>query len=322
MSLQFTQLMSSTLQNYRPQLADNVTRNVPLFARLKEKNNIKLDGGRSIVTPLEYAFNDTIMSFYGSETLDTAQNDIITAAEFSWSSYNGAVSWTDDEVAENSGKSKSINLVETKIKNLEKSLMNRLSMDIFSDGTGNGGKNILGLAAIVASSPTTGTLGGIDRDSHEWWRNSTQASLGAWGSTTDKYGRKTVNKLFTTLTRNADKPDLLILSARDYLNLKNEFELAELLQAQTNSKVRDYGVDSFRVNGMDVIFDVNCTDGTAYMLNTDYLKLYINENMNFKMIPPMRPTNAAIEVAHLRTKMQLVPTNCKLQGAITGITAA
>jgi len=322
MALSFSQTMTATLQNYRPQLADNITRQIPLFIKMKEKNNIKLDGGRSIVVPLEYAFNDTIQSYYGAETLNTAQNDIMTSAEFAWSSYNGAVSWTDDEVAENSGRSKVINLVETKIKNLEKSMINKLATDIFSDGTGNSNKNILGLAAIVAATPTSGTVGGIDRASYSWWQNSTQASLGAWGSATNKYGRQTVNKLYITLTRNNDKPDMLILSPTDYLALKNEFELAELLQSNSTSVMRKYGIESFTVNNMDVVFDVACPVGTAYMLNTDYLKLYINENMNFKVIPPIRPTNQAIEIQHLRTKLQFVPSNCKLQGTITGITVS
>lgn len=322
MSLNFSQSMTATLQHYRPVLADNITKNIPLFIKIKEKNNIKLDGGRSIVVPLEYDFNGTVQSFYGAETLNVAQNDIMTAAEFSWSSYNGAVSWTDDELAENSGKEKVQDLIRVKVENLEKSLMNKLSNHIFLDGTGNNNKDLLGLSAIVSSSPATGTVGGIDRASYSWWRNETQASLGAWGSPTDKYGRKTVNKLYVTLTRNNDKPDMLILSANDYLALKNEFELAELLQSNSSSVMRKYGVESFTINNMDVVFDAYCPDGTAYMLNTNYLKLFINKNMNFKVIPPVRSVDQAIETQHLRTKLQLVPSNCKLQGAITGITTA
>jgi hypothetical protein len=42
-------------------------------------------------------------------------------------------------------------------------MQNNLSADMYSDGTATSGKQIGGLQLLVADTPTTGTVGGINR---------------------------------------------------------------------------------------------------------------------------------------------------------------
>jgi hypothetical protein len=51
---------------------------------------------------------------------------------------------------------------------------------LYGDGTGNGGKNLDGLGAAVAVSPTSGTYGGINRATWTFWQN--QITTGATSS--------------------------------------------------------------------------------------------------------------------------------------------
>jgi hypothetical protein len=66
-----------------------------------------------------------------------------------------------------------IDLVTARIDNARKSLNNRWALDFYGDGTGNGGKNLTGLASLVPTDPTTGTVGGINRatSTNVFWRS-------------------------------------------------------------------------------------------------------------------------------------------------------
>jgi hypothetical protein len=70
---------------------------------------------------------------------------------------------------QNSGKEAVIDLLSSRIKNAERTFMNGLAYDVYSDGTATG--QITGLQALVSTAPTSGTVGGIDRATWVFWRN-------------------------------------------------------------------------------------------------------------------------------------------------------
>ena len=75
------------------------------------------------------------------------------------------------------GKAQIINLMNTKLGAAERSLYEEFERAMFADGSG--AKEPNGLQNIVSSSPTTGTVHGIDRASYTWWRNQQTTSTGA-----------------------------------------------------------------------------------------------------------------------------------------------
>src|ERR1700761_1941145 len=173
-STTMTEIVTTTLRNRSGKLADNVTKNNALLNRLKKKGNVKtVDGGRTIVQELEYAENGTFKRYSGYEALNISPSDVFTGAEFNYAQYAVAVSISGLEMIQNSGKEAIIDLLGSRIKNAEKSLANRISIDLYGDGTGNGGRNINGLALLVSSTPTTGVVGGIDASTSvgSFWRN-------------------------------------------------------------------------------------------------------------------------------------------------------
>ena len=86
-----SEIVTTTLRNRSGKLADNVTNNNALLARLNKKGNVKpVDGGRSIVQELDYQENGTFKRYSGYETLDISPSEVFSAAEFDWK--QGAVS--------------------------------------------------------------------------------------------------------------------------------------------------------------------------------------------------------------------------------------
>ena len=154
------EIVTTTLRYRSGKLRDNMSKNIALLSRLQDKDNISpVSGGRSIVEELEYAENSTFMYYSGDETLNVASSDVFTSAEYDWKQAAVAVKINGLELLKNSGKEKVIDLLEARIKNAEKTMLNNLSTGVYSDGTGTGGKQIGGLQLLV-SDAGTGTVGG------------------------------------------------------------------------------------------------------------------------------------------------------------------
>jgi hypothetical protein len=167
-----SEIVTTTLRNRSGKLADNVTSNNALLNRLNKKGNVKpVDGGRTIVQELDYQENGTFKRYSGYETLDISPSEVFSAAEFDWKQGAVSVSISGLEELQNSGSERVIDLLESRIKNAERTMANNVSNDLYSDGTASGGKQIGGLQHIIADAPSTGTVGGINRATYSFWRN-------------------------------------------------------------------------------------------------------------------------------------------------------
>jgi hypothetical protein len=166
-----SEIITTTLRNRTKKLADGVTANNALLDHLSSKGNkMPFSGGRTIVQEIEYQENSTTMYYSGYETLNIAPQDVFTAAEFDIKQAATSVSISGLEQLQNSGPEALIDLLESRIRNAEKSMKNTISEGVYSDGTGNGGKQIGGLQLLVADTGLS-TVGGISSTVYNWWRN-------------------------------------------------------------------------------------------------------------------------------------------------------
>jgi hypothetical protein len=178
-----SEIITTTLRNRTGKLADSVSKNNALLARMLEKGKVDpADGGRTIVQEIEYQENGTYKRYAGYDLLNVAPSDVMTAAEYDWKQAATAISISGLEQMQNSGEEVIIKLLAARIKNAFKTLRNNIALDCYSDGTTDGGKQIGGLATLVSSTPTSGTIGGINRATWTFWRNQ------KWGAVADGGG--------------------------------------------------------------------------------------------------------------------------------------
>ena len=207
-----SEIVTTTLRNRSKKLADNMLRNNGALVRLNSRGNVKpFSGGRTIVQELEYANNSTYKRYSGYETLNIQPSDVFTAAEYAIRQAAVAVSISGLEMLQNSGKEAVIDLLESRIKNAEKTFMNGLAYDVYSNGSLTG--QIGGLQFLVASSPSTGVVGGIDRATWSFWQNITYSALTNGGAAlTSANVYSYMLALYTQLIRQQDRPDLILAS--------------------------------------------------------------------------------------------------------------
>ena len=278
----YNEVLTSTLSSRTKNLADNVSKSNVLLKRLKEKGKMNpISGGNKILEELEYGEGDLVW-YNGYDTISHTPKQLFTAAEFAMKLCAVPVAISGEELLMNSGPEKMMDLFEKRIKNAEKTLTNHMSNAIYGDGTGSSGKEIGGLALLVADDPTTGTVGGIDRavTGNEFWRNQMVS-----GEVTKDNIRQLMSNLFYKCSRGVDKPDLIVCNEELYSIYESTLEG---LQRFSDPKMADAGFTSLKFKGADVVFDGgqggNCPDNHMYFLNTNYIYLRSHKDRNMKVI--------------------------------------
>jgi len=335
-----SEIVTTTLRNRTGELADNMSRNNAALLRLTRRGNLKtFSGGRTIVQELNYADNQTFQWYSGYQTLNIAPSQVFSAAEYPIRQAAVAVSISGLEELQNSGEEAIIDLLESRIMNAEDTFMNGLSQGVYGDGTVT--NSVGGLQLLVATSPNTGTVGGIDRSQWSFWQNQTW-SAATNGSTTLSGATilSQMDALWVTLVRGRDYPDLIIA---DNVTYRYYLQALQAIQRVTTENaapdMAEYGFTSLKYLNSDVVLDggfqgfssdplpPETSTGTAvggtpsttmYFLNTKYIHWRPHARRNMVPLDPDRFSvnqDAMIRLIGWAGNMTL--SNAFLQGVLT-----
>ena len=278
-------IVATTIQSRSGVIADNVTHNVGLLTRLKQRGNIKpFGGGNVILQELSFASNTNAMYYSGYQALNIAPQDVISASSWDVKQAACAVTISGLEQIQNSGKEQIIDLLDARMDVAESSMMNLISTGVYSDGTGSGGLQVTGLQSIVPNDPTTGTVGGISRANYNFWRSQLyDFSVSAGASASASNIQVGFNTLWARCTRGRDTPDLVILD--------NTFWGFYLASLQTNQRfegdaeMANLGFTTIKYMNADVILDGgiggDAPANHAYFINSRYLFFRPYRERNF-----------------------------------------
>ncbi len=314
----FTELVSTTFRKHRKEIVDNVSKNNALLRRIYDKGQVrKEDGGLTIAAPLDYAENGTYQRYSGYDVLNIGASEVISAAEFQWRQIAINVVANGMELRTNSGDSRIINLVKSRMKNAMRTFKNNFSADVYSDGSL--ANQINGLQALVANAGT-GTVGGIDSSTWTFWRNKVQsaaAPLQGGGAITP--GPTTIESLmlplWLSLTRGDDQPDLIVMD-NNYFTFFEQSQTS--IKRYTDETKANAGFVSLKYKGADVIFDggSGIPSNTAYFLNTDYLELVVHKDADMTVMDELKPYNQDAAVVPVLWMGNMTVTNRALQGVM------
>ena len=282
--MNYNDVFTLSLESRTGTLADNVSKSNALLKCLQEKGNIRtISGGSKILEELEYGEGD-LTWYSGYESITYTPKQLFTAAEYSLKLCAVPVAVSGEDMLKNAGHEQIMNLLEKRIENACKTMCNKMSAAIYSDGTGSNGKEIGGLALLVADAPETGTVGGINRATagNEFWRNK---SLTPSATMTSSTILKNMDKLFMQLCRGHERPDLIVAGNDIYTTFE---EALTPLQRFSDGKMADAGFVNLKYKNVDVIFDGgqggHCADNKMYFLNTNYIYLRPHKERNMQVI--------------------------------------
>jgi hypothetical protein len=316
-----TDIIATTIQSRSGVLADNLTQNNAILQRLQQKGNVNPFSGGNVILQ-EIMYNDTTTnnanSYSGYEVLNIAPDSPISAAQYSITQYADAVTMSGLEMLQNSSKEAIIDLLDGRMQVSEARLLNRISGDLYLDGTGNGGKNITGLGAAIPDVNSSGVYGGIDRANWTFWRPA--VTSGTTVTALNILGLMTSTAI--QLVRGTDKADLIIADNNFY---SLYVQALQAIQRITSEESGAAGFASLKFYGGGTSADVvlgggvggQATSNHMFFLNTDYIFFRPHKDRNFVPIGGERQAiNQDAVVKLLGWAGNLTCSNQQLQGLL------
>lgn len=304
MALTWDQVSGITSKKFIPKLVDNIFDSNPFYQRMKSKNMMKLDGGTKILQPLEYAVNSSGGWYDGADTLNTAENEVVTAAEYDWKfSYENITIKRTDEL-KNSGDSQKVSLARSKTQNAEKSMSDKLGTALWNAGTN--AKAMAGLRHLLS---TSNTVGGIDQSTNSWWQSNVD-------STSTVVTMAALQTQYSLATIGSETPTVAYTTRTIY---DLYYNLLQPQQRFMDSGTAKAGFSSLMFNGVPIISDSHAPASHLAFIDERYLKLVVHKDEFFRFEPFVKPVNQNVRVAKIYFAGNLVSSQERKHALFTGL---
>jgi hypothetical protein len=309
-----------------------------------------VEGGYAIEENLMYALG-SIQYFQGYDVLRREQIDGVTKAIFDWTQAAANIQISDDEKFKNKGRAKVLDLLSTKIKQAEMGLKEDWLGDFLQGkertfvGGGimnnavdsiSGSTGMDPIGKLIAYDPTASlVIGGINQATavnnkgQYWWRNKS-VNAGGVAMTAENFLQMFASMYMQTSNNSEGSPDLILVDDQTYLML-------EFAMRKTNMNTGSYkeypDFENFRFKNAMVTWDdrvpnvfannldtsVATGKGSAFFINTDYVKIRYEKDSDFVNTPFMRPVDQLADVSYIVWRGSVTLTNRRTHGVIGNI---
>jgi hypothetical protein len=289
-----------------------------LFKKLSQGEGfVGKSGGDFIACPIEYGLNTTVSSYSDLDTISTTRVDVFDRYEAQWKEYAGTYVLSDLEADRNAGEGQVFDLRAAKLENLKNSIKSTFNADLFGAGTANSSKVFTGLQALVSTTPTSGTVQGVDRSANSFARN--QQTSGAQTTSAFDNLRAAMRSIYNLSSNgvSSDHPTFAVTTRTVF----EGFEGLLLANERFTSKGTGEGAfETLKFKGAEISYDNDCLSGALYFLNPKFLKLVYKTGSWMKAQAPIRPANQTADVIVIRTMANLFTTNPRRLGVVSSIT--
>lgn len=306
MALTWDQVSGITEKKFVKKLYDNIFDSNPLLQRLKKNSYEKIDGGTSIMVPLNYATTSASGWYTGADTLSTSDNENITSAEFAWKQIYANISITRLDELKNSGDAQMVNLVKSKTQIAEKTIADTMGTAVYNAGTT--ANALIGLRAIV---DTSSTVGGISQSSYTWW-------AGQLDSSTASFSISALQTQFNAATVDNDSPSVIMATRANYNRYYAQLQPQQRFMDSESAKG---GFSSLMFNGVPFIADSHCPSNHIIGINEKYLHLFVHKDEDMRFDPFIKPINQNVRVAKVYWMGALGSSNNRLHFRMSAVAA-
>jgi hypothetical protein len=312
----YSEILSTTIDNYSATLADNVLQNNVLLLYLKQNGNTETAGGGvKLLENLLYAENGTFSWYSGYEPLSVEASDVVTTAQFDWKQANCNITMSGLEEVQNSGAEAMHNLIKARIKVGEATMSNNVGEALYYSNTEQGGKAIGGLQHLIADLPTSGTVGGIDRGvaGNTFWRNQYYDFSGETVTASATTIQHAMNLINMRTERGTEKVDIVV-AGETYFSYYEESLQAQ--QRFVDTRKAAGGFSGYKYKDATVFYDPNCSSTRMYMLNSKFLHFRPAKGRNFVVLKDKVAVNQDATVTPLYWMGNLTLSNAARCGVI------
>ena len=231
---------------------DQVNYDHPFLRKMTTGKKPFPGGKQYVVENLRYRNQSNFQWYYGDRVVTYNKRQTIAHANFPWRSAHDGFSLNEDDLLQNgievdeSGKTKQAskaekiqlaNLFQEQNEVLHEGFDEKFEKELLRDGSQDSDA-IEGLDALVATDPTSGSPGGIDRSTYSYWQNN--FSTGVTGANLIE----TMEKVWRQCTRSAkSRPDFIIMGSKalDEYRVQSKAEVSR--QAGVNAGGQEVSID-------------------------------------------------------------------------------
>jgi hypothetical protein len=307
---------TTTWMYRKPQATEQAYLKTPFIYWLKETGHVDyIAGHRRIEVPVEYGDNETTRWITKGGTVPITDSELVTMTYEVWKDISVSIVRWFQEDRENRGKAQMINLAKLKLGAAERAIYEELERVMFADGSGTNEPN--GLQNLVAASPTTGTVHGINRATSAYWRNQTKSAGGAF----DLYGIKEMRVCLNNIIKysRAEIKDLVIVTDQTTFEAYEQegYDIYEL----SDNRLYDAGFDTLTFRRRPIMWCPSSPEAKMYFLNTNYLKLVVDKDFWMEMTDwKTIPNQPHDRVAQITSTLNMVCTRPIVNLVYTDIT--
>ena len=200
-----------------------------------------------------------------------------------------------------------------------------VTIDTFATALYNNVSNtqqLIGLPAAIDDGTFSATYGGINRSTNTFWKSTYVHNGGATTPTRNLMLQYIAQVSKTT----GEMPSIGIMGFGTWTLLAQDFTSNERYNVTPgNGFGADNKIESlFRaldVAGVPFYADPYCPEGTLYLINTNYLSLYLHERAAFSFtgFESTLPNNQLGYVGAILSLLELVDVKCKAHGKFDGL---
>ena len=310
-------LYAVTLEQYKDTLQDNIFKRNLILDEIKKASKIPAyDGGKSVVVPILLEPTIGGGSYSGYDLVDVTPSKGMLNVEMPWSYYWTPVVISDQEIDENAGKAKIVDILSAKIMQSEESLYGMLSDHLWHATALNGGKDLTPFPVMIAAAleATGSSYMGVDGAVYPTWNNRFSSG-----------NISTLDAMFGTVYRKVrdggDMPEFIVTSdngERAYESfISTDADVA--IRYTTNDK-GDIGYARLQYKGLPILTDKHvpdAQDATYYnywFLSPKYLGFKMKDlNQTDWILSPIQP---GAKTKFIRTTVQLFCSQRRRQGLV------
>jgi hypothetical protein len=297
---------------------DNIFTSRALFYALGEKGfKQQADGGRLIEHGVEFAENSTNQMIGELDDIDNTRIDVFDVARYDWKIAAGTVVFSDLEQLRAAASSGKYDLVAEKLENGRDSHIALLNRQCW--GSGSGSNDIDGIQKLISSTPTTGTVGGINRATFTFWRN--RQNSGAKTTTVYDNLRSSIRTTWNQCSLGGVKmkPSCVVMDSTTFGGYEGILLANERIVTDDKKKHADAGIlqGALMFKDAPVFFDEDAPSNSVYLLNSEVLKFVYLKGGWMKMKDPVEPANALKTTYRIATFGNLTTSGSRHLGVVT-----
>ena len=274
---QYNELTYVTRRAFIPKLVVQLYNSTPLLAALLANSQTASGGVSSVTVPVQGSqFVNAQWSDYSGSFAQPSVQQGAYNAEFNLKLMIAPVPFLGMEGAVQQDYAV-IPLIEARMNDATNVMMDAMATALYNN-TSNA-QQFTGLPIAVDSA---GTYGGLSRSTYAWWR-SKEYTAGSVNPTRQNL----LQYISGTVKNSAEVPTFGVCGFGTWTLLQQDFVGQETYMITPGSNFANSpdgpssGFRALMVAGVPIYPDPYCPEGTLYLLNTNYLSMYIHEQAEF-----------------------------------------